>query len=71
MIFPYNHAPIDSNHKVEPRLNGELEIGVAEDLEPKCAMILFGRRGIPVEAGYKSVEGVEHCVYSRDSNIWC
>lgn len=57
----YNHAPVDANYVVEPWLDGELEVGVAQDLEAETAVgfSCLGRR-ITVETGYESVEGVEH-----------
>ena len=60
---PYNHAAVDADDKVEPRLDGELRVGVAQHLEPKGAVVLLGcRRRVAIEARYKAVEGVEHGV---------
>ncbi len=48
-VIKYNHAPIDSDYVVEPGLNGQLEVGVAQHLEPEPAMVLSGCwRGVAV-----------------------
>ena len=60
---PYNHAAVDADDKVEPRLDGELRVGVAQHLEPKGAVVLLGcRRRVAIEARYEAIEGVEHGV---------
>lgn len=56
----YNHAPINAHDKVEPRLDGELRVGVAQHLEPKQPLLLLGSGILAVEAGYEAVKGVEH-----------
>lgn len=58
--IPYNHASIDPHNKVEPRLDGELRVGVAQHLEPKQPLLLLRTGILAVKAGYEAVEGVEH-----------
>lgn len=58
----YNHPPVDANDKVEPRLDGQVGVGVAQDLEAKGAVVVAGgrRQRLAVEARDESVECVEH-----------
>jgi hypothetical protein len=56
----YNHAPVDTHHKVEPRLNLELERGIAQHLKAEGAMALLVGRRVAVQARNEAIEGVEH-----------
>lgn len=60
--WPYNHTPIYAHDKVEPWLNSELQVGVAQDLEAKEPLLLFLPGILAVEAGDEAVEGVKHFV---------
>jgi hypothetical protein len=56
----YNDTPIDSNYKVKPWLEGELEIRVSQDLETERGVvgIVVGRLG--VQPRYEAIECVKH-----------
>lgn len=56
----YNDTPIDSNYKVKPWLESELEIRVSQDLETERAVvgIVVGRLG--VQPRYEAIECVKH-----------
>lgn len=57
----YDGAPIDADDEVEPGLDGELQVGVAQHLEAKQALLLLLLAGVvAVKAGYEAVERVEH-----------
>lgn len=62
----YNDSSVDAHDKVEPRLHGQLRVGVAQDLETKEALllvlvvVLLLPRVLAVEAGDEAIEGVEH-----------
>lgn len=62
----YNDSSVDAHDKVEPRLHGQLRVGVAQDLEAEEALllilvvVLFLPRVLAVEAGDEAIEGVEH-----------
>lgn len=63
---PYNDSSVDSHDKVEPRLNGKLQIDVSQDLEAEQPLLLFLPGILAIKAGYEAVEGVEHgCHRSR------
>lgn len=46
----YNYTAIDANDEVEPRLHGEIEVGVAQDLEAVPVALFLLRSRVPVEA---------------------
>ena len=57
----YNHAAIDPDNEVVPWLNGQFEVGVAQDLETKAALLVMPLlRRVAVQARDESIESVEH-----------
>lgn len=59
----YQHASIDPDNEVEPRLNREVGVCVAQDLEARGIVYArgpFGLLGLCVEGADEAIESVEH-----------
>jgi hypothetical protein len=63
ICLPHKKMPVYANNKVKPRLERELRVLVAEDLEAECVIagsIARLRRGLGVQTADKSIESPEH-----------
>ena len=62
MLSSYNLATINANDEVIPRLNGNFEVLVSQDLKAKGTISFPGAlwRKIRVETGYEPIKSSEH-----------
>jgi hypothetical protein len=57
MRATYNFPAIDSYNKVEPRLDAQLQVGIAQNLESIPALLVIPSLllGVAVQAGYEAI----------------
>jgi hypothetical protein len=57
----YNRSPVNSNNEIEPGLDGQLQVSVAQHLEAERASLLLPLLlDVSVKARYETIQRIKH-----------